>query len=157
MDSVELRPNRRTGAGYGVLTAVVLLLVLAGVVAYLGSGRLLMAVVTAVVGLSITGFLTVITAALLLPALTADRSGVRGRTARGARLAATWDDITLDVGERAAPGTLRITLNGETLTLTGRSWSGFRDFVTLVAGTPAAASRLTPPAFAEVRRLTNSP
>lgn len=145
--------NRTFGAVYGAVTAVLSLLVVAGVAAYLSSGRILMAIVTATVGLALAAFLAVVSAAMLLPALSVDRRGVRGRTARGAELAAGWAEITLDAGEDAAPGTLRMTLNGESLSLSGRSWSGFRDFVILVAGTPVAAGRLTPPAQAEVARL----
>jgi membrane protein implicated in regulation of membrane protease activity len=151
--AVEMHLNRGIGIIYCAVTAVVLLLVLAGIGAYLSSGRLLMALVAAGVGLAVAGFLAMVTAAMLLPALTLDRTGVRGRTARGNRIAAGWGDITLDVDENAAPGTIRMNLDGASLSLSGRSWLGFRDFVILVAGTPAAASRLTQPARAEVVRL----
>lgn len=152
-DAVEMHLSRSVGMIYCVVTAVVLLLVLAGIGAYLGSGHLLMALVAAVVGLAVVGFLATVTAAMILPALTVDRTGIRGRTARGKRIAAGWEDVTLDVDGNAAPGTIRIHLEGESLSLSGRSWFGFRDFVILVAGTPAAASRLTQPARAEVIRL----
>jgi hypothetical protein len=152
-DAVEMHLNRGIGIVYGAVTAVVLLLVLGGGWLYLSSGRILMAVVAAAVGLALVGFLTAVTAAMLLPALIVDRTGVRGRTARGSRVAAGWGDITLDVDDDAAPGTIRMNLDGASLSLSGRSWRGFRDFVILVAGTPAAASRLTQPAREEVLRL----
>lgn len=152
-DAVEMHLSRSIGMIYCAVTAVVLLPVLAGIGAYLSSGRPLMALVAAVVGLAVVGVLATVTAAMILPALTVDRTGVRGRTARGNRIAAGWEDVSLDVDDNAAPGTIRMQLEGESLSLSGRSWFGFRDFVILVAGTPAAASRLTPPARAEVVRL----
>lgn len=152
-DAVEMHLSRTIGIIYCVVTTVVLLLVLAGVGASLGGGHLLATLVTAVVGLAVVGFLTTVSAAMVLPALTVDGNGVSGRTVRGRRIAAEWGGITLDVDDNAAPGTIRMDLAGESLSLSGRSWFGFRDFVILVAGTPAAAGRLTQPARVEVVRL----
>lgn len=152
-DTVEMRLNRGVGIVYCAVAAVVALLVLAGIGAYVTSGRVVMAFVVAVAGLAVAGFLAVVAGAMILPALTVDVSGVRGRTARGGRIAAEWGDITLDVDDNAASGTIRMNLDGASLTLSGRSWLGFRDFVLLVASTPAATSRLSQPARTEVVRL----
>jgi hypothetical protein len=54
--AVRLHPHRGIGWGvYGVATVAVFMLVLAGAAAYLSSGRIVMGVVVAVVGLALTG------------------------------------------------------------------------------------------------------
>jgi hypothetical protein len=152
--AVQLHLHRGIGWGvYGVATVVVCVLVLVGAVAYLRSGRILMAVVVAVVGLAVTGFLALVTHALIVPALTATAGGVSGRMPRGNTVDAGWDEVTIDVDEDVPAGTLRLDVGDESVSLSAKSWVGFGRFLDLVVGTPDAAARLTPAARREVRRL----
>ena len=65
---VHLHLHRGIGWGvYGAATVFVLVLVLIGTTAYAVSGRFLMAGVTAVVGLALTGSLAVVTHAMVTP------------------------------------------------------------------------------------------
>jgi hypothetical protein len=67
---------------------------------------------------------------------------------RGNTVDAGWDEVTIDVDDDR-PGTIRLEVGGESVSINGRAWSGVRDFVILVAGTPHAADRLTPAALQE--------
>jgi hypothetical protein len=138
---------------YGIATIVVFVLVLLGAAAYLSSGRIGMAVVVAVVGLAVTGFLAVVTHALVVPALTATAAGVSGRMPRGNTVDAGWDEVTIDVDEDVPPGVVRLDVGEESVSLNARSWVGFGRFLHLVTATPEAAARLTPAAQREVNRL----
>lgn len=151
--AVRLHLHRGIGWGvYGSVTAFVFVSVLVGTVAYLLGGRYAMAAVTAVVGLALTGFLAVVTHALVTPALTADAAGIRGRLPRGTRVTATWDEVTVDVDDDR-PGRIRLQIGPESVAVDARSWIGVREFVVLVAGTPRALDRLTPAALREWMRL----
>ncbi|MEP6648987.1 MAG: hypothetical protein ABJA74_03625 [Lapillicoccus sp.] len=108
---------------------------------------------TAVVVLVITAFLGIVTHALVWPALTVSASGVSGQMALGRPVDIAWEDVTIDVDDDAAPGTLRLDVGAESVSVSSRSWVGFGDFVWLVCVTPAAAVRLTPAARREVVRL----
>jgi hypothetical protein len=112
-----------------------------------------MGVVVAVVGLALTGFLAVVTHALVVPALTATAAGVSGRMPRGNMVDVGWDQVTIDVDEGVSPGTVRLDVGEESVSVSARSWVGFGRFLHLVAGTPDAAARLTPAAQREVNRL----
>lgn len=152
--AVRLHPHRGIGWGvYGVATVVVFVLVLLGAAANLSSGRILTAVVVAVVGLALTGFLGVVTHALVVPALIATATGVSGRMPRGGAVDVGWDQVTIDVDEGVSPGTVRLDVGDESVSVSARSWVGFGRFLLLVAGTPDAAARLTPAAQREVNRL----
>jgi hypothetical protein len=128
-------------------------LVLIGTTAYLLSGRFVMAGVTAVVELAPTAFLAVVTHAMVTPLSHCD-TGWRPRAdaarERGRR--------TLGRGHhrrrrRRPPGTIRLDIVDESVSINARAWSGVRDFVILVARTPHAADRLTPSALQEWLRL----
>ena len=154
---VRLHPHRGFGWGvYGTLTAFVLVLVVLGTTSYVLSARYVMAAVTAVAGLALAGFLAVLTHALVVPALTVDASGIRGRTPRGTRVDVDWDEVTVDV-DADRPGRIRLVLGAETVPVDPRSWVGVTDLVVLVAGTPQARDRLTPAALREWMRLLGVP
>lgn len=147
--AVRLHLHRGIGWGvYGTATVFVLVLVLIGTTSYVLGGRFLMAGVTAVVGLALTGFLAVVTHAMVTPSLTVTTRGVRGRMPRGNTVDAGWDEITIDVDEERH-GVVRLDVGGESVSINARAWSGVRDFVLLVAQTPHAADRLTPAALQE--------
>ena len=150
---VRLHLHRGIGWGlYGAATVLVFVLVLIGTTSYALGGRFVMAGVTAVVGLAVTGFLAVVTHAMVTPALTVTAAGVRGRMPRGNAVDAGWDQVTIDVdGERV--GAIRLDVADESVSLNPRAWSGVRDFVILVAQTRPAADRLTPAALQEWLRL----
>jgi hypothetical protein len=153
-DAVQLHLHRGIGWGlYGTATAVVLALVLAGVTANLSSGDLLIAGVIGVVGLALTAFLAFLTNSIVTPSLIATADGISGRLSRWGRVDADWDEVTIDVDDNALPGTIRLDIGEESVSVSGRSWVGFGGFVLLVASTPKAAARLTQPARDELSRL----
>ena len=150
---MQLHLHRGIGWGvYGAATVLVFVLVLIGATSYAFSGRFVMAGVTAVVGLALTAFLAVITHAMVTSALTVTAAGVRGRMPRGTRVDAGWDEVVVDV-DADRPDAIRLDVGGESVSINGRSWSGVRDFVILVASTPHAADRLTPAALQVWLRL----
>ena len=152
--AVRLHLHRGIGWGvYGVATVVVFALVVVGAVEYLSSGRIVMAAVVAVVGLAVTGFLAVVTHALVVPDLIVTAAGISGRMPRGNTVDAGWDEVTIDVDEDVPPGTVRLDVGEESVSLSARSWVGFGRFLHLVAATREAAARLTPTAQREVNRL----
>jgi hypothetical protein len=153
-NAVQLHLHRGVGWGlYGTATAVVLALVLAGVAANLSSGELVIACVIGVVGLALTAFLAFLTYSIVTPLLIATEDGIRGRLSRRGRVDAYWDEVTIDVDDNALPGTIRLDIGEESVSVSGRSWVGFGEFVLLVASTPQAAVRLTQPARDELSRL----
>lgn len=153
-DAVRLHLHRGIGWGvYGTVTVAVFGLVVAGAVSYVLSGRFLMAAVVTVVGLAMTGFLALVTHAMVVPALTVGATGVRGRMPRGTTVDAGWDDVTVDVDDRAGTGALMLRVGDGSVSVNARSWIGFRELVVLLGTTPAAAARLTPAARHEVARL----
>jgi len=153
-NAVQLHLHRGVGWGlYGTATAVVLALVLAGVAANLSSGELVIACVIGVVGLALTAFLAFLTYSIVTPLLIATEDGIRGRLSRRGRVDAYWDEVTIDVDDNALPGTIRLDIGEESVSVSGRSWVGFGGFVLLVASTPKAAARLTQPARDELSRL----
>ena len=153
-NAVQLHLHRGIGWGlYGVATTVVLALVLAGTAANLSSGRILMASVLAVAGLSLTAFLAFLTYAMVMPSLTAGMAGVSGRVSWRSRFDASWNEVTIDIDDRAEPGAIRLDIGKESVSVSARSWVGFREFIILVGSTPHAAARLTPAARHEVTRL----
>jgi hypothetical protein len=131
----------------------VLVLVLAGAASNLSSGRLVMGAVIAVVGLTLSAFLALLTYSIVVPSLTVNAARVSGRLSWRGRIDVDWNEITIDVDDDAAPGTLRLKIGEESVSVSGLSWVGFREFIVLVASTPQAAARLTPTARTEVRRL----
>jgi hypothetical protein len=152
--AVRLHLHRGIGWGvYGAATLFVFVLVLIGATSYLLSGRFVMAAVTAVVGLALTAFLAVVTHAMITPSLTVTADGIRGRMPRGNTVDARWDEVTIDVDDDVPPGTIRLGVADESVSINARAWSGVRDFVILVARTPHAADRLTPAALQEWLRL----
>jgi hypothetical protein len=156
---VRLHLNRRMGWGfYGSVTVAVFVLVVVGSVAAAQSGRLWMAAVLVVVGLPMTAFLAVVTAAMVLPELTLSSAGVSGRTARGKAFDAPWSEVTIDAVdedkvEESGHCTIRMTIGGESVSINNDSWVGFMEFIPWVVGTPVAKSRLTPAAKLELVRL----
>jgi hypothetical protein len=112
-----------------------------------------MAGVIAVVGLPLTAFLALLTYSIVVPSLTVSAARVSGRLSWRGRVDADWHEITIDVVDEAPPGTLQLEIGEDSMSISGRSWVGFREFVVLVASTPQAAARLTPAARTEVRRL----
>ncbi len=153
-NAVQLHLHRGVGWGlYGTATAVVLALVLAGVAANLSSGELVIACVIGVVGLALTAFLAFLTYSIVTPLLIATEDGIRGRLSRRGTVDAYWDEVTIDVDDNALPGTIRLDIGEESVSVSGRSWVGFGEFVLLVASTPQAAVRLTQPARDELSRL----
>ena len=150
---VRLHLHRGIGWGlYGTAAVFVFVLVLIGTTAYVSSGRFVMAAVTALVGLALTAFLVVVTLAVVVPALTVSAAGISGRMPRGRRVAAGWDEITVDVDDDR-PDQVRLDVGGESVSVGARSWVGFTDFVVLVAGTPHALDRLTPAAVQKWMRM----
>ena len=153
-DAVQLHLHRGIGWGiYGTATTVVLVLVLAGAVSNLSSGRLVTGAVIAIVGLPLSAFLALLTYSIVVPSLTVNAARVSGRLSWRGRIDVDWNEITIDLDDEAPPGTLRLSLGEESVSVSGRSWVGFREFIILVASTPQAAVRLTPAARTEVRRL----
>ena len=153
-DTVRLHLHRGIGWGlYGTATVAVFALVLAGTVAALQSGKIITAAVLAVVGLALTAFLAVVTHAMVAPALTVRATGVSGRLPRGKPIDVRWDDVLVDVDDTAGPGALRLSLGDHSVSVSARSWIGFRELVVLLASTPEATARLTPAARREVARL----
>ena len=150
---VQLRLHRGPGVLYCGLAVALLSLVGLGAGSYLSSGRFLMALVTAVAGLGVTAFLTFLALAILIPVLEASATGVRGRMAWGRRVDVGWDGVGIDVEDETPLGTLRLDIDGQSLTVSHRSWLGFGDFVVLVAATPRAADRLTPAARSAVLQM----
>ena len=151
---VHLHLHRGVGWGvYGTATAVVAVLVVLGTWFNLVNGRYLSALAIAVVGLGTAGFLGVVTHAMVTPALTVTPAGVRGRMSRGAAVDVGWAGLTVDVEDDARPGELRLNVGDESATVSARQWTGFAELVVLLAATPAAAARLTPPARREAIRL----
>jgi hypothetical protein len=112
-----------------------------------------MASVLAVAGLSLTAFLAFLTYAMVMPSLTAGMAGVSGRVSWRGRFDASWNEVTIDVDDRAEPGAIRLDIGKESVSVSARSWVGFREFIILVGSTPHAAARLTPAARHEVTRL----
>jgi hypothetical protein len=157
-DPVRLHLNRRIGWGlYGTVTVAVFVLVVVGAVAGVQTGRLWMTAVLVVVGLPMTAFLVVVTAAMVLPELNLSADGVTGRTARGMAIGAPWSEVTIDADEEdeveeGGHCTIRMTIGEEKMSINNQSWVGFTDFVVMVVGTPAAKSRLTPAAKLELVR-----
>jgi hypothetical protein len=157
--AVRLHLNRRMGWGlYGTVTVAVFVLVVVGAVAAAQSGRLWMAAILVVVGLPMTAFLAVVTAAMVLPELNLSAAGVSGRTARGKAFDAPWSEVTIGAEEedRVEEGghcTIRMTIGEESFSINNESWVGFMDFIVMVVGTPAARSRLSPAAKLELVRL----
>lgn len=149
----RLHPNRGPGILYGSLTVIVLVVVLLGAIATVNSGRIAIAVVLAVGGLALSGFLAYLTVTLMIPALEASATGIRGRIAWRKTVDARWREIVIDVNAGDAPGRFRLNIGGETMPIDAQSWRGFHDFVVLVANSPEAARSLTRPARREVRRL----
>ncbi len=149
----RLRPKRGPGVLYGTLTAFVFIVVLFGVSAYAADGRIAIAVVLAVGGLALAGFLGYLTVALMIPALDASATGIRGRIGWRKAVDARWREVAIGVDAGDAPGRFRLTIGSESMPIDARSWRGFNDFVILVAGTPEAARSLTPAARRELRRL----
>ena len=153
-EAVQLHLHRGIGWGvYGTATTVVLVLVLAGAASNLSSGRLVMGAVIAVVGLTLSAFLALLTYSIVVPSLTVNAARVSGRLSWRGRIDVDWNEITIDVDDEAPPGTLRLKIGEESVSVSGLSWVGFREFIVLVASTPRAAARLTPAARTEVRRL----
>ena len=141
-EAVQLHLHRGIGWGlYGTATTVVLVIVLAGVGSNLSSGRLLMAGVIAVVGLPLTAFLALLTYSIVVPSLTVSAARVSGRLSWRGRVDADRHEITIDVVDEAPPGTLRLEIGEESVSVSGLSWVGFREFIVLVASTPQAAAR----------------
>lgn len=154
---VRLHLHRGIGWGvYGTATAAVFVLVLLGALSYLSSGRFVMAAVVTVFGLGATGFLAVITHAMVTPDLTVTAAGVSGRMPRGNRVDAAWEDITVDVDDTRPPGTFTLGVGDGSVAVSGRSWVGFEPFLLLVGSTPTALARLTPAALQEVIRLLDT-
>jgi hypothetical protein len=157
--AVRLHLNRRIGWGlYGTVTVAVFLLVVVGVAAGVQSGRLWMSALLLVVGLPMTAFLVLVTAAMVLPELSLSAVGVTGRTARGKVIEAPWSEVTIDADEEdrveeSGHCTIRMTVGGEPVSINNDSWVGFGEFIVMVVGTPAARSRLTPAAKLELVRL----
>jgi hypothetical protein len=78
--AVQLHLHRGIGWGlYGTATTVVLVIVLAGAVSNLSSGRLVTGAVIAVVGLSLSAFLALLTYSMVVPSLTVNAARVSGR------------------------------------------------------------------------------
>jgi hypothetical protein len=152
--AVRLHLHRGVGWGlYGTATAVMLPVGVLLTALYLRAGRWWMAGLCAVVGLGLTLFLAGLTFAMVRPALTVTAGGIGGRTPRGSTVEAHWDEVTIDVDEDAFPGTIRLDIGEESMSLHERAWIGFMDFVGLVSSTPHAAARMTPAAREEVVRL----
>ncbi len=157
--AVRMHLNRRMGWGlYGTVTVAVLVLVVVGAVAAEQSGRLWMAAVLVVVGLPMTAFLAVVTAAMVLPELNLTAAGVSGRTARGTAFDAPWSEVTIDADEEdkveeSGHCTIRMTIGEQSMSINNGSWVGFMEFIPMVVGTPEARSRLTPAAKLELVRL----
>jgi hypothetical protein len=153
-NAVQLHLHRGIGWGiYGTATTVVLLIVLAGAATNLSSGRLLIAGVIVVAGLSLTAFLGFLTYSMVIPALTASAAGVSGRLSWRGRVDADWNAIIIDVDDETPPSTIRLDIGEESVSVSGRSWVGFEEFIILLGSTPHAAARLTPAARREVSRL----
>lgn len=104
-------------------------------------------------GLSLSAFLALLTYSIVVPSLTVNEARVSGRLSWRGRIDVDWNEITLDVDDEALPGTLRLKIGEESVSVSGRSWVGFGEFIVLVASTPQAADRLTPPPRTEMRRL----
>lgn len=151
--SAQLHLHRGLGALYGIVGLVVLGLVVAGVISYVSSGKFLLALVATVVGLAITTFLAILCLNLVVPLVNVSAVGMAGQLTWGRRFNIGWPDITIDVDEGAPNGHLRLDLGAESVTVTPAAWTGFADFVLLVASTSAAAARLTPSARTEIARL----
>jgi hypothetical protein len=153
-EAVRLHLHRGIGWGlYGTATTVLLVIVLAGAASNLSSGRLVTGAVIAVVGLSLTAFLGLLTYSIVVPSLTMNAARVSGRLSWRGRIDVDWNEITIDVDDEAPPGTFRLKIGEESVSVSGRSWVGFKEFIVLVASTPRAAAQLTPAARREVRRL----
>jgi hypothetical protein len=152
--AVRLHLHRGVGWGlYGTATVVMLVLVLIGTVANVQSGRIWVAAVVAAVGLAVTAFLALVTQAMVVPELTVSAAGVSGRVSRGSTVDAEWDEVTIDVGSPAQPGTIRLLIGAESVSVSAQSWVGFGELIVLVGSTPDATARLTPAARREVLRL----
>jgi hypothetical protein len=153
-NTVELHLHRGVGWGlYGTVTAVVLVLVLAGAATNLSSGRLLIAGVIVVVGLPLTAFLAFLTSSIVAPSLIVSATRVTGRLSWSRSVDAGWTEITIDIDDTAPPGTIRLDVGNESVSVSSRSWLGFKEFLVLVSSTPHAAARLTQPARDELSRL----
>jgi hypothetical protein len=153
-NAVQLHLHRGIGWGiYGTATTVVLLLVLAGAATNVSNGRLLIAGVIVVVGLTLTAFLAFLTYSMVMPALTASATGISGRLSWRDRVDADWNSITIDFDDETSPGTMRLDIGEESVSVSGQSWVGFEEFISLLGSTPPAAARLTPAARREVTRL----
>jgi hypothetical protein len=143
-EAVQLHLHRGIGWGFRGLQRLLLVIVLAGVGSNLTSGRLLMAGVIAVVELPLTAFLALLTYSIVVPSLTVSAARVSGRLSWRGRVDADWHEITIDVDDEVPPGTLRLGIGEESVSVSGRSWVGFREFVVLVASTPHAAAHFDP-------------
>ncbi len=113
----------------------------------------MVALVVAVVGLGLTGFLAYLALLLLVSHIRVDPHGVTGRLASFRRVACNWDAVRLDAPAEAPLGVLRLEVEGDAIELNGRTWAGFDDFVLLVASTPRTARCLSPAARSEITRL----
>jgi hypothetical protein len=95
--------------------------------------------VIAVFGLPLSASLALLTYSMVVHSLTVSPTRVSGRLSWRGRVDADWNEITIDVVDEAPPGTLRMEIGKESVSVSGRSWVGFREFSVLVAGTPHAA------------------
>ena len=151
---VRLHPHRGIGWGlYGTATALVGVVGTASAVGYLRSGRWLLAGLCILVSVPLTAFLATLTQALVRPALTVTPSGIAGSTPRGRSIAVSWEQVTIDADDDAAPSALRLDVGEECVPISAAGWVGFADVVRLVHGTPRASARLTPAGLRAVRRL----
>lgn len=152
--AVRLHLNRAIGWGlYGTLTAATFVIGMLGTATNLRSGRLWIAGLIAIAALAVSGFLAVVTHALVWPELIATAVGIAGRMPRGGTIEAGWSEVTIDVDTDAGPGTLRLDIHAESVSVSAQTWIGFDGFVRLLGNTPQAAARLTPAALREVTRL----
>lgn len=151
---VQLHLHRGVGWGlYGTATAIVLVLVLAGIASNLSSGSIVIAGVLALAGLPFTAFLGFLTYSMVVPLLIIDGQGISGRLSLAAQVNADWNEISIDVDDEAPPGTIRLHIGEQSVSVSGRSWIGFKEFIVLVASTPRAAAQLTSAARRELSRL----
>jgi hypothetical protein len=93
----RLHPNRGPGVLYGTLTVIVFAFVLLGVASNLADGKIAIALVLAVGGLALIAFLVYLTLALVMPALEASATGIRGRVAWRKTVDARWPEVVIAV------------------------------------------------------------
>jgi hypothetical protein len=151
--AVRLHLHRGIGWGfYGTAAALMLLVGLFVPPGYLRDGRWWMAGLTAAAALALALFFAILTYAMVVPELTATAAGISGRMPRAGAVEVAWEGVTIDVDEDALPGTIRLDLGEESVSVNPRAWVGFEPFVGLVCGTPRAAARMTPAARHAVAR-----